>query len=307
MGFWLSMDVDDVLGGEDIPKYNIGRKMYQEPKIMENLKAMLNTMDIVTTTTEELKQYYVSKFEVDANRIVIIPNYLPRWWIGEMYDIERIKSRFNRQRIKRKIVFPLSVSHFDVEKQNDCIDDLTPYIDFIKNTIKKYEWHFMGGACPHQLIDLVKSGDIKMHAGSDILNYPRELHERGYDAIVAPLQDNIFNRCKSNIKLIEGWAMGIPVLAQNLVTYSKYTEWTFDDANGLQNKLDKLFSGQSKYLDVVKDNRNKVDYGDENSKNGWWMEKNISKWLKLFTLPQRCLSVDYSKYDPETMKGTVQL
>ena len=124
------------------------------------------------------------------------------------------------------------------------------------------------------------------------MNYPRELWRRNLQCIVAPLQDNTFNRCKSNIKLIEAWSLGIPCIAQDLEPYSKYTDLTFKDPNVLQNKLDYLFSDRARYKKIIKDNRNVIDYGDHNSQNGWWLEKNLTKWMEIYTIPQKTLGFD---------------
>jgi hypothetical protein len=67
---------------------------------------------------------------------------------------------------------------------------------------------------------------------------------------------------------------------------------TFKDCNELQNKIDYLLSDVNKYAKEVRHNRHVVDYGDSNSPNGWWLEKNLQKWYDIFTLPQRTVKAD---------------
>jgi glycosyltransferase involved in cell wall biosynthesis len=291
LGFWLTYNIDDVIGPNHIPKYNIGHKAYQGPNIFNNIKSMMNHADFLIVTTPELKYYYHEFFDVKFERIVDIPNYLPRWWVGEAYDEDRRMALFNENKQKPRIGFTSSTTHFDVNNQNGGKDDFTHIIDFIESTRHKYQWVFIG-TFPKQLEQYIRDKEIELYPGSDILNFLRELHDKKLNAIVAPLEDNIFNRCKSNIKLVESWALGIPVIAQNLPLYSKYTDNVFNDSNDLQNKLDNLFKNEETYREEIRRNRHTVDYGDKNAPNGWWLEKNLTPWAKFFTLPQKTLNIN---------------
>jgi hypothetical protein len=59
----------------------------------------------------------------------------------------------------------------------------------------------------------------EIHDMVPIERYPETLASLALDVAVAPLQDNPFNRAKSNLKLLEyGW-LGIPVVASDLEPY----------------------------------------------------------------------------------------
>src|SRR5271154_5506452 len=51
------------------------------------------------------------------------------------------------------------------------------------------------------------------------------------DLLVAPLEDNAFNRCKSNLRLLEAGAVGANVIAQDLPTYHLDNPPVFGYAN----------------------------------------------------------------------------
>ena len=304
-GQWIIYEIDDVIGYEDIPEYNLAKDAFKNKFFFSNVKSMLHASDLITVTTEALKMYYVEKFEVEAEKVIVIPNYLPRWWIGEVFSnvknwqVQNMKENRNRPRIG----LPLSGSHYNMKAGNTAKDDISGLLDFIRSTVKQYNWCFIGH-CPPELEDLAKDKKIEIQPGSDLLNYPRELWRRKFQAIVAPLQDNIFNRCKSNIKLLESWAIGIPCIAQDLECYNKYTDYVFKDVNGLQNQLDRVFKTKEGYEKIIRANRDIIDFGDSNSSNGWWIEKNLRKWIDIYTLPQRTMNVNLENIRDWKKRGT---
>lgn len=294
-GFWIQYEIDDVIKYEDIPLYNTGRMAYENKQFFANVKNMLGAADIITVTTERLRQYYVENYDVPIEKFQVVPNYLPRWWVGEAYNLDTRMASMKENHKKPRIGFPMSSSHFDMKGINDYVDDFTEVSKFIRETVDKYQWVIIGHQ-PKPLEDLIRDKKIEIIPGSDLLNYPRELNMRNLNAIVAPLQDNIFNRCKSAIKLHEGWSLGLPVIAQDLECYNQHTDMTFKDNNQLQDQLDKLFKDPKHYKKVIKDNRHKIDYGYHLHKNGMWIEKNINQWYQLFTLPQKTLKLDLDRY-----------
>jgi hypothetical protein len=295
-GTWLNYEIDDCIHKDDIPPYNIGREAYLAPGLMDNIEKMLNASDFVTVTCQNLSNYYRDKFNVPEENIVVLPNYLPRWWIGEVYDERRIINRYQEQVVKNKkprIGFVSSSTHFDIKNLNGGFDDFTHINDFIRNTKDKYQWVFVGGH-PQQLMDLIQDGSVEFHQGSDILNYPREMDMKKLDLVVAPLVDNTFNKCKSNIKFLEMSALGIPVICQDLDPYHGYTDLLFNDTNDLQNKIDQVLKSEDDYMNIVKNYRNIIDFGDSKSKNGWWLEKNLDKFVPIYKLTQKTFKYDLS-------------
>lgn len=299
-GFWLCYEIDDVVGREHIPKYNAGWGAFQNDQLMNNMKMILQVCDVVTVTTQELANYYIKHFGLSKDKVYVLPNYLPRWWIGDSYTEERISQKYDNIQ-KPRVGFVSSSTHFDLFNKNEGVDDFTHINDFIRSTVDEYQWVFVGGV-PQQLKDLQADGKIEYHAGFDILNYPRMASALNFDTIVAPLQDNIFNRCKSNIKFLEMGALGIPCICQDLAPYKKYTNLRFNTADDLQMQLDTVLKNKETYMDCVKHNRNIIEHGDSNSPNGWWLEKNMDKWFKLFCISQKTMRFDLRKFDAQQSK-----
>jgi hypothetical protein len=112
-------------------------------------------------------------------------------------------------------------------------------------------------------------------------------------AIVAPIKDMEFNRCKSHIKYLECCASGIPLFASNLLPYSGVMkrEFLFDDGKELKEKLLKLkFTSSGAYKSIIEENWKWLNTprrdGDFNIKNGW-LEDNLGIWIDMFRLRPR--------------------
>ena len=76
------------------------------------------------------------------------------------------------------------------------------------------EWVFFG-MCPdklkpfvHEIVPPVAIGD-----------YPKRLASLNLDLALAPLEDNTFNQCKSNLRLLEYGACGFPVVCSDVRPY----------------------------------------------------------------------------------------
>jgi len=303
-GMWVVYNIDDVIHKDDLPKYNKAWGAYQDDKLMENITQMLQSADMIVTTTPYIRNYYHTKFGVPLENITVIPNYLPHWWMGGYYDIVKTMRRFDEHRWKPRIGIISSTTHFDILKQNDGVDDLTALEGLIRSTTKKYRWVFFG-TIPPALTDLVDSGEIEVNHGCDIYSYPFALSKQNLNAIVAPLLDNEFNKCKSNIKQIEAFAMGIPIFAQNLEPYQMYPHTLFDTAEDLQNKMSLLFQNKKKYKQMVEQNKLIVDNGCPNAPNGWWLERNLSEWVKLFKMRTKCMDVNIEEHLDKNIIETI--
>ena len=71
------------------------------------------------------------------------------------------------------------------------------------------------GMCPEKLRGYV----YEVHAGIDIESYPAALAALDLDLALAPLEQNLFNECKSNLRLLEYGACGFPVVCTDIRCY----------------------------------------------------------------------------------------
>ena len=309
---------------DDIPLFNRGRDAFANDAIQENIRYMLNVADLVVTTTDHIKEYYHTKYGVPLENIVAVPNLLPRWWFGDRYNPEKKVEEFSKFKARPRIGIVSSLSHFNIdnarvtkdgkscklhkdEKNNtevwkdqdgkevnfedttEITDDLDEIIDTIRATVKDFQWVFFGYA-PPKLQDLIEKRLIEYHGGTAILNYPSTIENLHLQAIVAPIKDMEFNRCKSPIKYLECCASGIPLYASNMLPYSKVMrpEFLFSNQEELKEKLLKLkFSSSGLYRKIIEQNwkwfNSPMKDGDFQIRNGW-LEDNLQIWVDMFRL-----------------------
>jgi len=84
----------------------------------------------------------------------------------------------------------------------------------IKELVNEVHWVILG-ACPEHLRPFVH----EFHQGVAVDLYPAKLASLNLDLALAPLEDSFFNRCKSNVRLLEYGACGYPVICSNLEAY----------------------------------------------------------------------------------------
>lgn len=289
-GIWLIANVDDCLHADEIPEFNAGRAAYANDDAKNNIAFTMQNADMIIVTTDVIKEYYNKKFNIPYNKIIKIPNYLPEWEFGGKYSEQKIMENWTKYNKKPRIGIISSSSHFNTNLNSSIKDDLDVILNLIKSTLNKYQWVFFGHL-HHKIKPYIDKGLIEYHQGCDIYNYPLALSQLNVNCVIAPLVDNTFNRCKSNIKILECAALGYPFFVQDLSPYSRYTKYTFKDENDLAYKLEDLFR-QNKYFvrDLTRANYEML-YAAHEEGNGWWLSNNRHAWHSIFTIRQNTCEI----------------
>ena len=89
-------------------------------------------------------------------------------------------------------------------------------LTYIKKTTHLYDWYFVG-AMPNELEEV--KDKICFFGWKHIFEYPAAVKSIEPDIAIAPLIDSEFNRCKSNIKMLEFTAMGCPAVYSHTEPY----------------------------------------------------------------------------------------
>ncbi|MDP2745264.1 glycosyltransferase [Pseudomonas sp.] len=184
-------ELDDYL--PNLPLKSVHRP--QMPKdILKSLRKGLSFVDRFTVSTAPLAEAFAGLH----GDIRVVENRLPvDWWSG--------LSSMRRRGRKPRVGWAGGVSH---------TGDLELITDVVKELAGEVEWVFMG-MCP----EVIRPYVHEMHVGVAIDLYPAALASLDLDLALAPVEQNLFNECKSNLRLLEYGACGFPVICSDLVCY----------------------------------------------------------------------------------------
>jgi hypothetical protein len=273
--FKIIYEIDDIVFHEDIPHYNKFRSAFTDPVIRESAKEIMNLCDEMTVTCDFMKDYYESK--TGHKQISVIPNYMPKFWIGHCYDEKVVARNFEKNRKKPRILYPGSGAHFDVDNRVKQQDDFAHVLEAVIKTRKKFQWVFFG-AYPLRLQKYINSGEMEFTPWVNLYDYPSTISNLKPNVLVAPLYDNTFNKAKSDLKYIEACALGIPGICQDLVTY-KNAPYRFTTGDEMIDQILMVTKDKSTYM--------KCSREAHRIAQGRWLESpdNIGKYKELYSLP----------------------
>jgi len=273
--FRLLYEIDDIVFHEDIPDYNKFKAAFVDPKIRKCAEEIMKTCDEITVTNDFMKEYYMDK--TGNKNITVIPNYPPKFWLGNFYDEDRISKVYSKRKRKPRILYAGCGAHFDVDNNVNQRDDFHHVIDTVIKTRKKFQWVFLG-AYPLKLTPYIRSGEIEFHQWTRLYEYGQTIHSLRVNAMIAPLENNTFNKAKSDIKYVEASAFGLPAICQDLCTYEN-APYKFNTGDEMIDQLDDVLSDKVKYMKICRKAR---AYADTR-----WLESdnNIDKYLELYTIP----------------------
>ncbi|MGE8501850.1 MAG: glycosyltransferase [Pseudomonas sp.] len=184
-------ELDDYL--PNLPLKSVHRD--QMPRdILKSLRRGLEFVDRFVVSTQPLAEAFAGLH----GDIRVIENRLPvTWWKG-------LQSQRRRGR-KPRVGWAGGISHRG---------DLDLIVDVVKELADEVEWIFFG-MCP----DKIRRYVHEVHVGVEIEKYPAALASLDLDLALAPVEQNLFNECKSNLRLLEYGACGFPVVCSDLVCY----------------------------------------------------------------------------------------
>ena len=296
-GMKLIYAIDDAMAYEDIPPYNSGRDAFKPAEVQDAIKFMLNNSDYLVTTTEHIKDYYERVYGIDKEKIIAVPNMLPYFWFGDRYDARKKEEQFKQYRAKPRIGVIGSLSHYNYKQLKDengniYKDDFDQIADVIRETVDDYQWVIFG-LVPRQIADLVEQKKVECHGCIPIMGYPTIVNNLQLQAVVVPLQDNEFNRCKSPIKYLECCALGIPILAQRMLPYVGLVpdNQMFSTQEELKERLNKLkfmsIGAYNKIIDAQWKWLNSPHKDGDFNLVSYWMEQNLGVWNRIFRIGQK--------------------
>lgn len=187
-GAKVVLEFDDYL--PNIPTRSIYRKKMPQ-SVIKNMRRAIEQVDWLVVSTPALAQEYAA-YHSD---IRVALNGLPREpWVSLVSQ--------RRMGRKMRVGWAGGSSH---------TGDLAEIRSVVQDLADEIEWVFMG----------MKPDGVpcEYHQGTVIDQYPGKLASLNLDLAVVPLEINQFNRCKSNLRLLELGACGVPIIATDIEPY----------------------------------------------------------------------------------------
>ena len=274
-GFRIIYEIDDLVFSEDIPDYNKFKTAFVDPEIRKNAQDIMSLCDEITVTCQFMKDYYADK--TGHKNISIIPNFPPKFWLGRFYDEKRISSNYDTYKNKPRILYAGSGAHFDVENRVNQNDDFAHVVRAIYDTHQEFQWVFLG-AFPLPIRPLIDKGLVEFHPWVNLYNYGETIQNLRINMMVAPLQNNNFNKSKSDLKWIEANCFGLPIACQDLCTY-KDAEFKFNTGEEMVSIIRDVLSKKGRYMNICAASRKQADQR--------WLETpdNLECYYELFNHP----------------------
>lgn len=221
-GFKVIVDVDDNIW--QVPAGNIARSNMKKHITRALMMAeSVKCADWITVSTEPLKLALKPLNE----KIAVLPNYInPEDW------------KFKRKKHKKvRIGWVWSPTHFPDNAE----------VEEALKEISKQDVEIVIFGTRKNIFDF----DTINIPGVPYYDYPRTFMEAGIDISIAPLADNEFNRCKSNIKWLESTMAGASFVGSKVYPYE------FSVKNGKTGYLAKGKNQWIKYLSYLIENKEK--------------------------------------------------
>jgi len=185
-GLKYVVEQDDMI---EVDKSNPHRVEHDISNAPEIIKISMGFADMVTTTTN----YLAEKLKKYNDNVVVLPNYMDM----DRWDV--VKHRNTSDTIR--IGWLGSVTH---------IKDLELIINPLRRICAEYPKVQILTVGDMRTRELLKGLPVENMLGVPFEVYPSRLNGLRLDIALAPLQDNEFNKCKSNIKWQEYTISEVP-------------------------------------------------------------------------------------------------
>jgi hypothetical protein len=245
LGFKLIYEVDDIVFKDDIPDYNRCKDAFVSAEISESILDIMGMMDEITVTCQYMKEYYQNK--TGNNRITVIPNYPPKFWLDRFYNKQKIERLYDENKKRPRILYSGSGTHIDVLNRTGLNDDFKHVTDAIIKARKKFKFVWKG-CFPLVLKPYIDNGEMEFIDWTQLPDYPQGLVDTNCNAVFASLRDNVFNKAKSNIKMVESGGIGLPGAFQDLCTYED-ADYKFQTGDDLIQQLEYITSDVDRYME----------------------------------------------------------
>jgi glycosyltransferase involved in cell wall biosynthesis len=195
------------------------RKYAPEAFIVYSCDDLLTHMPLKSAFRNNVPANTRARFKAalrDCNRLVVSTDYLAEAFANLIDDIKVIPNRLERETWltlsgKRRTSRRPRIGWAGGTGHQGDLELVKPVIEATHN---EADWIFFG-MCPEEIRPLL----TEYHELVAFDDYPAKLAALNLDLAIAPLEDIPFNHGKSNLRLLEYGALGLPVICSDVTPY----------------------------------------------------------------------------------------
>lgn len=219
----------------------------------------MEVADMVTTTTPHIAK----NLRLYNDNVVVLPNYIDL----DEWNLPRLENDTGKIRIG----WAGSITH---------VEDVRMILEPLRRICKEFKNVQLIMVGDPRVTALFKGLPVEGQNGVPWEAWPSKLRSLRLDIGLAPLQDNEFNRCKSNIKWIEYSVMGIPGVYSPTVYADGYD---FDGVYGqIARNEEQWYRCIKNYIICENLRRDIANRARGCIIRGYTLKTNIKKWVKAY-------------------------
>jgi glycosyltransferase involved in cell wall biosynthesis len=271
----------------NIPTWNPAYKYYHDKA--KDLVTFYELSDGMTVTTPHLKN---EMLKYNAN-VAVVPNSIDVTYVSnlkKLEDSEKYKHLKYLNKTQKNVPIAEAQKMMEGKKvigwggSPTHLKDLLQVSNALINLCKKRSdlLVVMMGCTSEDILKNISEDQILLVAPSPIFLYPKNLICQEWDVGICPVEDNIFNRSKSNLKFLEFSSVGIPSVCSNVENYVK-TITSGVDGLLTENTTE---SWEESILKIIDDSSlaNTLSYNAEKLvKEKFNMSNNYTNWLNFYS------------------------
>lgn len=173
------------------------------PDIKERIVTAANLCNRITCATAPLMD--VMREATEVKDLMVVPNFIGE---DELLKMTTTRRKTRTEHEKPRVGWAGGIGHSgDIKLLEPLVHALQDQVTFV----------FIGD---HP--EMIDKSKVEIHEAVPIHMYHEKLASLDLDLALAPLAENIFNTCKSNLRLLEYGACGYPVLASDVEPYKGF-------------------------------------------------------------------------------------
>jgi processive 1,2-diacylglycerol beta-glucosyltransferase len=202
----IVFDMDDLLFS--LPENHPYRQTQDYTTSLLPMYQTLRDANLVTVATQKLRDVlgYYNK------NVVVLPNYFD----DNIWQLKPPVKNKNKNEV-------LTIGFMGTASHKPDLEYVTPaLLDIIRRYPHKILFKFWGIEPPEEIRSFSKVIPIPhVSMEHEYKEFATFFQTQSADIFIAPLVDNLFNKCKSPVKFLEYSALGVPGIFSSLQTYSQ--------------------------------------------------------------------------------------